>query len=276
MNNEDLFKAMGDTDGDLIERSEKKRTPNRALRIAAIAAAAVLVTGLAGSAAVKLWKTYGRQAESPPQLEPQIKPGTTIPPDPTPEPINLFAEFLPTPEPGTTPDPNAAIQSFADYDPYKSASELAGYADLIIRAEIYDSYPLKLQTSFDFDENGDPIPNASLRSLMTSYEIDVTGLYKWTNDAGKLQHVLTWGGEAFGMPFSICPRSPVFEVGKEYVLFLKIPDKEAWDIWGDSYAFVIGYAEDIASVEYDSEGNASVESRFPELTFDWLEELKKH
>ena len=85
MNNEDLFKAMGDTDGDLIERSEKKRTPNRALRIAAIAAAAVLVTGLAGSAAVKLWKTYGRQAESPPQLEPQIKPGTTIPPDPTPE-----------------------------------------------------------------------------------------------------------------------------------------------------------------------------------------------
>ena len=117
---------------------------------------------------------------------------------------------------------------------------------------------------------------SGFRSLMTAYEIDVTGMYKWTNEAGMLQHVLTWGGEAFGMPFSICPRSPIFEVGKEYVLFLKIPDGEAWHIWNDSYAFAIGYEEDIARVEYDSEGNASIESRFPELTFEWLEELKKH
>ena len=110
---------------------------------------------------------------------------------------------------------------------------------------------------------------------MTAYEIDVTGMYKWTNDAGMLQRVLTWGGEAFGMPFSVCPRSPVFEVGKEYLLFLKIPDRDAWHIWSDSYAFVLGYEEDICLVEYDGEGGASIESRFPELTFEWLEDRKK-
>lgn len=95
MNNEDIFMAVGDADDALLDDAIIKRSygKRRALRIAGIAAAAVLAAGCTALIAVKLRiKAPDITANNDPTASPAAATASAPTPAPTPTP-------LPTPEP---------------------------------------------------------------------------------------------------------------------------------------------------------------------------------
>ena len=114
MNNEDLFRAVGEADDSAFEDA-KKRSANRKRLIAGLAAAALLTVGAAVLIMTKPWEK-GPSGNS--TISPQAIPMMCNEPGVTPDPF-----VKPVPRPGTdvTPDPRWFSQQ-AERPVYKNAN----------------------------------------------------------------------------------------------------------------------------------------------------------
>ncbi len=272
----DLMKAMGEIDDELIEGSERPR--GRALmRILPIAAAFVLV--FAAAAALMLF--LGKRGEGPEHSAnaPEATEAAEIPTsDPAQSDTDLYLNVVSTLPPGATEVPgweNEPIPSEKDYVRLASARELAGKADIIVRARIVDSICAYVPVDLVKDAKGRFMPVKTGEStLHTIYGIQVLEVYKGGETAESVKRVMVPGGIVEGVVQSIgYPDYAQYCRGGECVLFLNLPEESQEWIWSDM-AVPMGFGEDRCDIEYDG-GVGVIKCRFPEITFDWLESLSE-
>ncbi|MCR5808435.1 MAG: hypothetical protein K6G56_02620 [Clostridiales bacterium] len=264
MNNEDLFRAVGEAD-DSVLNSTKIHTANRKRLIAYLAAAALLTVGAAVLILTKPWENSPKGEHS---VGPQAIPMMCSDPGVTPDP---FVKPIPLPEAGATPNP----EWYKDEGrkEYKSAYELAEDADCIIRARIGEKTPAMVQTHFDFDNNGDPILDESCMKPRTLYGFYIVEIYKGGKAAEKLDRLLTEGVAYLQTDFYLCsPDAPKLDC-EEYILFLHKPEIGSDWLW-DNCAIAIGGRDDVFEVRYDEKEKPYIVGRFPEMTFEWLRGLE--
>lgn len=270
----DIIRAMEDIDDDLIEGSERQR--GRAIaRILPIAAAFVLVIG----AGIALMLSIGSGENKPAQSAdfPTATGGAELStPDPKQNNGDLYINVVPTLPPGATEVPGWEDEpafSEKNYIRLTSASELAGKADIVVRARIVDSVCAYVPVDFVKDAKGRYMPVQTGEStLHTIYGIQVLEIYKGGEAAKRVERVMVPGGIVEGVVQSIgYPDYAQYCRGGECVLFLNLPEKsDGWN-WSDM-AVPMGFNEDRCDIEYDG-GNGVIKCRFPEITFDWLESL---
>ncbi|MBO4847710.1 MAG: hypothetical protein J5586_00970 [Clostridia bacterium] len=259
MNNEDIFRAVGEADDAVLDEEKVKR--NNSFRRIAGMAAALLAVGAAVLIAVNPWN---KEKQTSTDWRPVMSNETGA----TPEP---FVVKAPMPEPDATPNPEWFAE--ADYKPFKNAQELADKADIIVRAQIYGEGSVMAQTRFEFDENGDPIPDESSMEPRTLYEFSIVEVFKGGNEALKLDRFMTQGCSfLFSDYYLCCPPAPDIDCG-EYILFLYKPEIGSQWLW-DNCAMMVGFLGDEVKVSYSAMGNPVIESRFEELTYAWLEGMR--
>lgn len=263
MNNEDLFRAVGEADDSVFEDA-KKRSANRNRLIAGIAAAALLTVGAAVILLTKPWEKDPNEKHS---VEPQAIPLMCNEPGVTPDP---FVKPIPLPTTDATPNPEWYKEE--GRHKYESAYELAEDADCIVRVRIGEKTPAMVQTHFDFDNNGDPILDESSMKPRTLFGFYIVEIYKGGKKAEKLDRLLTEGVAYLQTDYYLCsPDVPLLDCD-ECILFLHKPEIGPDWLW-DNCALAIGGKDDVFEVRYDETGKPYIIGRFPEMTFEWLRGL---
>lgn len=276
MDPDDIVKAVGEIDDELIEESERPR--GRALlRILPIAAAFVLVFAAAAALMLFLGKN-GDEPEHSADL-PDVTESAAAPSEgPGDTEADPFIEIVPTLPPGATEVPgweDGSASPDKDYIRFTSANELADKADIVIRARIVDSVCAYVPLRFRIGEGGRFVPDENAAStLKTIYGIQVLEVYKGGEAAKSVTRLMVPGGTVGGVvQYTGCPDYAQYGDGGECVLFLRLPEmSDSW-IWTD-IAVPVGFSEDRCDIEYDG-GVGVIKCRFPEVTFDWLESLSE-